>query len=129
MPFGHDPIGSIIYTSEYMMVLLAKNVRTPFSSPDITKVQDQSIIANFNEFDTYCGSYRICEESQTVIHTVETARSPSVIGTEYKRFFEFSGDKLVLSTVDPIVLGGLEWFCKLTWTRSEIFEIPGQIQE
>lgn len=50
----------------------------------------------FSGLMTYYGTYEIDEAKQTVTHHLEAAASPSLIGTDLVRRYEFSGNRVTL---------------------------------
>jgi hypothetical protein len=64
----------------------------------------------------YYGSYTVDEQARTVTHHVQGCSFPNYIGTDLKRLFNLSGDRLSLNTV-PEVEGGEEVTFFLVWER------------
>ena len=58
------------------------------------------------------------EEEGTVTHHLEGSLFPNWVGTDLKRFFEFSGNQLKLSTL-PMPMGGQQVTGVLLWERLE----------
>jgi hypothetical protein len=56
------------------------------------------------------------ERARTVTHHVEGATFPNWIGTDQRRTYELSGDRLTLST-PPMVRGGRRSTYVLVWER------------
>jgi hypothetical protein len=50
---------------------------------------------------SYFGTYDVDEPTRTVIHHVEMALNPAWPGTDLKRSYKFSGDRLTLSVMYP----------------------------
>jgi hypothetical protein len=74
--------------------------------------------AAFATYGAYFGTYRVKEKEGFVIHQVEGSLSPNFVGTDQKRFFEFTGDKLILRP-PPVVVDGEQRTTRLTWERIE----------
>ena len=66
---------------------------------------------------SYYGSYKLDADGSFVIHQVEGSLFPNWEGEGQKRFFEFSGDRLKLST-PPTPWGG-QVVGVLVWERIE----------
>jgi hypothetical protein len=52
--------------------------------------------AAFDGYQAYWGTYTVNEEEGTVTHHLEGSLFPNWVGTDRKRFFEISGDRLAL---------------------------------
>ena len=76
----------------------------------------EEIKAAFEGYGAYFGTYEIHEAEGFVIHHVEGSLFPNNVGTEQKRFFEFSGDKLILKP-PPRQVGGAQVAPRITWQR------------
>ena len=63
----------------------------------------------------YCGTYSVDEAGGFVVHHVELDLSPNRVGTDRKRFFTISGDRLVLRPAPPLPPGVKDW--TVTWQR------------
>jgi len=72
----------------------------------------------FEGFVGYYGAYEVDEEQGTVTHHLEGSSFPNWVGTDQRRFFEFSGSRLTLST-PPIAFGGQDVTGVLIWERAE----------
>jgi hypothetical protein len=62
----------------------------------------------------YCGPYEV--KGDKVIHHVEVSLFPNWVGTDQMRFFEFSGNRLTLST-PPFERGGIQHSAVMIWER------------
>ena len=51
-----------------------------------------------------------------IIHHLELSAFPNWVGTDQKRYFEFSGDRLTLKT-PPLTLSGRDQVHRLIWKR------------
>ena len=119
-PFGEDPFGMLIYTPEYMSVVLSTKERTPFGGQDLTDVAPEVLELSMNEFETYCGSYSIDSDQKLIKHCTHAAKNPGLIGKELIRKYELKSDNhLVLKTVDPMLVNEQLWQFKLEWKKVE----------
>ncbi len=118
-PLGESPFGSIVYTENYVMVLIAKSNRQKFSTEDFRDVPRAEVLADFPNYEAYCGTYDINAESNMIVHHLECSKVPNHISTDFRRHYSFRDNKLVLSTVDPVPLNGRDWAVELEWLREE----------
>ena len=100
-PFGEDAVGWIMYTADRRMSAhlmrrdrpLLKSERLRESTPE------ERAVAYLDHF-SYCGSYSLQLEAQTVTHHVEVSSSPNWVGTDRVRSFELEADSLTLSATN-----------------------------
>lgn len=118
-PLGTDPFGMLTYTEQYMMVFIASAARIPFSTVDIRAIPAGEILADFPEFETYCGSYAIDDGEKIITHHIENSKIPNHIGTEFHRRFSFRDGKLFLESTSSMLLHGEPWLFELAWSRKE----------
>ncbi|MFA3761710.1 lipocalin-like domain-containing protein [Yersinia sp. 2544 StPb PI] len=118
-PIGSEPFGMLTYTEQYMMVFIASGKRTQFSTEDIRAIPSEQIVADFPKFETYCGHYDVNHDKNIVTHFIENSKIPNQIGTEFRRYFIFEYDKLILKSTDGIFLNGESWLFELVWNREE----------
>ncbi|HKC03068.1 MAG TPA: lipocalin-like domain-containing protein [Sphingomicrobium sp.] len=111
---GAKARGYIIYTQTgQICAMLANTERRPWGLADRpTGVEAAAIPANMV---AYCGSYSVDEAGGFVVHHVELDISPNRTGTDRKRFFTVSGDRLVLRPAPPLPEGVQDW--TVTWVR------------
>lgn len=97
-PYGENLYGKLMYDDKgHMSVLLMRPNRAKFASGDIYNGTPEEIKMAFENFDAYCGTYKINTEKKTITHYIEGCRFPSWEGTEQVRYYEFSNNKLTLS--------------------------------
>jgi len=90
-PYGTEPIGRISYDrGGRMSAQWMRRDRKPGRGVETAQ-------ALLDEFDSYFGTFELDDSSQTVIHHVEGALNPNMIGTDRRRSYEFEGKRLVLS--------------------------------
>ena len=110
-------IGYIMYDATgHMAVQLMQPNRPKFVSGNLDKGSPEEIKAAFAGYGGYFGTYEIHEAEGFVIHKVEGSLFPNNVGTEQKRFFEFSGDKLILKP-PPLQVNGEQVSPRITWQR------------
>jgi hypothetical protein len=115
--YGVGSIGYIMYDATgHMAVQLMQPNRPQFASGDLDKGAPEEIKAAFEGYGAYFGTYEIHEAEGFVIHHVEGSLLPNNVGTEQKRFFEFSGDTLILKP-PPRQVSGEQVAPRITWQR------------
>lgn len=116
-PYGKEAIGSIMYDkSGCMSALISRNDRKILSENDFSLIPDKEKLELAKGFLAYSGKYEILDDR--ILHSVEISFIPNWISTSLVRFFEFSGDNLILST-PPVNLRGKEFVGYLTWRKAE----------
>jgi hypothetical protein len=97
-PYGKNPKGYVVYDETGHVTI--QMMRTPppakFASGDDNKPTPEEAKAAYEGYVAYFGTYTIDEASHSVIHHVEGSLSPSYIGTDQKRPFQLSGDRLII---------------------------------
>ena len=115
--YGAGTVGYIMYDATgHVAVQLMQPDRPKFASGDLDKGTSEEIKAAFDGYGAYFGTYEIHEAEGFVIHHVEGSLFPNNVGTEQKRFFEFSGDRLILKP-PPRQDGGEQVAPRITWQR------------
>jgi hypothetical protein len=99
-PLGQDAAGILIYTREGFMS--GQVMKRGHTSPA--------------DYIAYCGSFHLDLAAGEVVHRVEASLHAKWVGTEQRRRYRFSGDKLILSTIAHRN-GGRVTF-RLTWRRA-----------
>jgi len=98
-PFGEDAKGQITYDEkDNMAVQIMKNNIPQFLSEDPLKAQPEEMIVAYDGFIAYCGYYEVNLNSNQVVHQIEISSFPNWVGQNQIRYYEFKGDKLILST-------------------------------
>ncbi len=116
-PLGTDAVGRITYdTAGHMLCQLVRLDRPAFASGDQWGGTPEETKAAFQGCIAYFGTYEVNEQEGTVIHHVEGSLFPNWVGTDQRRFFEFSGKQLTLTT-PPIPAGGQQATARLVYER------------
>jgi len=116
-PWGENPGGLIIYTSEgYISAQIMTAGRPDFASKDHMRGTDAEIRAAFEGYQAYYGTYDIDTTAGIVNHRVTGSVFPNLIGHNLKRYYEFSGNRLTLRT-PPMKMGGSTVTGVLVWER------------
>ena len=116
-PRGKNPIGMLMYnaTGHVSAQIMPPN-RPAFASGDHLKGTPEEIKSAFKGYIAYYGTYEVNEEEGTVTHHVVSSLFPNRIGKPLRRFFEFSGNRLMLRTMP---MGGEQLTGVLAWERAE----------
>nr|WP_308738062.1 lipocalin-like domain-containing protein [Serratia fonticola] len=116
-PLGVAPFGMLTYTEDYMMVFIAADERTRFTTDDIRAIPPEQIITDFSKFETYCGYYDVDFDEKIISHRIENSKYPNQIGTVLCRKFNFKRDQLILRSIDSLLLNNTHWLFELLWNR------------
>jgi len=118
-PYGRDAVGILMYDANgHFSAQVMRSDRPAFASGDPFEGTPKEIKSAFEGFIAYYGAYEVNQEKGTLTHHVEGSSFPNWVGTEQKRFFEFSGNRLTAST-PPILWGGQYITAVLIWERAE----------
>ncbi len=112
--FGPNGIGYLMYTDAKRMCAVLVNPARP-KWVDSSNPTEQELRSAMDGLGAYCGTYDVDAEEGSVVHHVELDKVPNMIGTDRKRFFTFTGNRLVLRLAPPLPEGVLE--SSLTWER------------
>jgi hypothetical protein len=116
-PMGPDADGWIMYDGKgHMCVQLTRANRPKFASNNFLGGTPEEIKSAFEGYFAYCGTYEVNEKEGFVVHHLKLSMYPNWIGTDQKRFFEFSGDRLTLKT-PPFQQAGEQLILRLVWER------------
>jgi hypothetical protein len=114
-PMGPTPQGLLIYAADgWMSAMLATPGRDRFAGADPLGGTPEEAHRAMASCHAYCGRWRI--EGESVVHTVELALYPNMVGTEQVRHFRFDGHHLALKT-PPLTRKGASGIAELTWVR------------
>lgn len=116
LPFGDDAQGTIMYTPNgYMNAVLHRGSRGPVSTQYVLQAPAEEKAELFTSFMCYGGPFRI--EGDDVIHVVEFALNPDLVGNEQLRHVHIDGDNLTLTGEEKIEAAGLSRFHKVQWRK------------
>ena len=118
-PFGHHPVGQLIYTDDgHMAEVISRAGRSKFASADPLAGTPAEIKEAFEGMEAFAGTYEVDETDAIVTHRALVSRLPNWEGGAERRQFKHDGNRLVLST-PPVLARGTEWVLTLTWKRCE----------
>ncbi len=116
-PLGEDALGQVLFTeSGYMSGQLMRRDRIGFASGDQSSGSPEEIKAALEGYVSYYGPFELDLEQQKLITHVEGSMFPNWVGIDQERFFELSGDQLILKTT-PFAFGDEEFVGVLVWER------------
>ena len=96
-PFGDDAVGQIVYDAQgYMMVEIMKKERKLFASNDLLNGSVEEILAAYNGFVSYSGTYFIDVVAKKVVHHIHISSFPNWVGQDQVRFYDVQDDFLTL---------------------------------
>jgi len=114
-PFGRDATGYVIYNEDgYVTFTIMGPNRSRFASADMRAGSLEDKRAAFDTYFAYLGTYEV--KGDKIVHHVELSLFPNWTGGDQERFFEFSGDQLILRT-PPLALGGAPRTLRIVWQR------------
>jgi len=119
-PMGTNPKGIIMYTPDgFMSAQLAKPDRKPFASGDWFEATDAEFKDEATSYVAYTGPFHVDEEKQTLTHSMFISLFPNWIGQTQPRVVRQEGDRLYLSTANPISTSGKIVNSHLEWRRAD----------
>jgi hypothetical protein len=117
-PFGRNTVGIAMLDADgrYSAQIMRPDLPA-FASGDRLKGSPAEVESAFKGSFAYFGTYEVNQEKHTLTLHVEGSTFPNWVGTEQKRFFEFSGNRMSLTT-QPILTGGKQVTGFLIWERA-----------
>jgi hypothetical protein len=116
-PLGEDALGQAIFTETgYMSGQLMRANRPKFAADNQALGTQEEIQQAFQGYVAYYGRCDVDVAQKTITTHVEGSMYPNWVGGEQIRFFELTGDRLVLRT-PTINLGEEKVIGVLTWQR------------
>ena len=111
-PYGEKPVGRITYDrAGRMSAQLMKPGRKQVSQGAIRDATIEEMREAVTGFTAYYGKFDVDTAAGVVIHHVEAALTPRWVGTDLKRAYEFSGNRLTLTATDS------DGVIRLVWER------------
>ncbi len=104
-PYGEKALGYLIYHPDGYMsatVMSAERPRLATATRPFALSPEEASMVLKTMGSAYCGTYEFRDES-TVIHHVEAALIPNMIGQDEVRPFELKGNRLYVYTLRPPV--------------------------
>jgi hypothetical protein len=117
-PLGRDAVGiAMLDANGHYSAQITRPALPAFASGDRLKGTPAEIRSAFEGSFAYFGTYEVNQEEHTLTLHVGGSTFPNWVGTAQKRFFEFSGNRVTLTT-QPITVGGKQVTGVLTWERA-----------
>ena len=113
-PRGRQPRGLIIYDATGHMAAQLMNDERPKDAS--ANASPDEVRAALRTYTAYFGTYTIDERDKSVTHHREGDVNPQGVGVDAKRFYEFKGDRLIL-TPPPTEVNGEKRTTRITWER------------
>ena len=118
-PFGEHPLGFILYTPDgYMSAQLQRLDRTRFAGGDLRRATAEEYAIAGSSYLAYSGRYFVDECEHRVSHEMAVSFFPNWLGQRQVRLVELNGERLQLSTCEPLRCGGVLKKATLTWRRA-----------
>jgi hypothetical protein len=115
--YGDHPVGVISYDkSGHMSVHLMTPHRVNFEKADKALCTAAEAEAAIRSYDAYFGTYEVDEVRKIITHHVIGSLLPNWSGTAQPRFYDFSGNRLILTTKE-ILYAGRKVRGFMTWQR------------
>jgi hypothetical protein len=116
-PFGAVPEGLLVYSADgHMSAAMQRPGRARLSRADPNAVGDAEKAAAFAGYLQYSGTWSVADGD--VVHAVELAMNPNLIGTRQVRHVLLEGDRLELGAVEPLEAPGLVRRHRIVWRRA-----------
>ncbi len=119
-PLGEEPKGIILYTPDgFMSAQLARPRRKPFASGDWFEASDAEFREQATSYIAYTGPFHVDEETQQLTHSMFISLFPNWTGQTQPRIVRQQGDRLFLSSANPISTSGKIVTSHLEWRRAD----------
>ena len=114
LPFGADAVGLLTYTADgHMSACIMAGGRAPFPTPNPRDAAAEERARAYDGYFSYAGRWRL--SGRRVLHDVEIALNPAMVGSTQVRDARRSGRRIELSALEA-VRGGTR-FHRLLWER------------
>ena len=116
-PFGAVPQGLLMYLADgHMSAAMQRPGRARLSRSDPNAVSDAEKAAAFSGYLQYSGTWSVA--GGNVVHAVELAMNPNLIGTRQVRHVALEGDQLELGAEEPLEAPGQVRRHRIVWRRA-----------
>ena len=112
--YGPGGVGYLIYTEAKRMCVIVMDPSRPAWKNEAAPTEAE-VRSAMNGLMAYCGTYEVNAEQGFIVHHIEADKVPNKVGTSQKRYFEFSGSRLLLRPAPPLPEGVAEYV--ITWER------------
>jgi len=116
-PFGAAPEGLLMYTADgHMSAAMQRPGRARLSRADPNAVSDAEKATAFAGYLQYSGTWSVADGN--VVHAVELAINPNLIGTRQVRHVSLEHDRLELRAEEPLESPGQVRRHRILWRRT-----------
>ena len=116
-PFGAVPEGLLMYSADgHMSAALQRPGRARLSRADPGAVSDAEKATAFAGYLQYSGTWSVA--GGDVVHAVELAMNPNLVGTRQVRHVSLDGDRLELGAEEPLEAPGQVRRHRILWRRA-----------
>ena len=116
-PFGDDAAGLIVYAADgHMSVVLRRRERLADRRAGAPELSEHDKAFCFSSYMHYAGRWHV--EGNEVVHVIEHALHPDLVGTRQRRRVELRGDELELSGDERIDAAGSLRAHRVSWRRA-----------
>ncbi len=116
-PFGPAPDGLLLYTPDgHLSAAMQRPARLRLSRADPNAVSDAEKAAAFSGYLHYAGTWSVADGC--VVHAVELAMNPNLIGTRQVRHVRLVGDVLELAADEPLESRAGMRHHRIVWRRA-----------
>lgn len=113
-PYGADPAGLLVYAPDGGMAAVVSERRRPLlPTPSPRRAPAEALASAYLGSFSYAGRWRV--EGGEVVHAVEVAQNPALVGTEQRRTVLLDGAALALVAQESA--GGATRTHTLRWRR------------
>jgi hypothetical protein len=117
-PWGQDPVGSLIYTSDgHMSGVISQRERPRFAGEDILEGSPDELAQAARSYLSYGGTYTIRDD--VVIHHVLFSLFPNWVGQEQIRYIDAIKDDTLVLRTPPLIGGERAGAGYLIWERAK----------
>jgi len=112
--YGPGGIGYILYSDTGRVCVVNIDPSRPKWASESVPT-DAELRSAMKGVIAYAGRYEVNAEQGYVIHHIEVDAVPNRVGSSAKRFFEFTGNRLILRPAPPHPEGVADY--RITWER------------
>ncbi|MEP7117172.1 MAG: lipocalin-like domain-containing protein [Acidobacteriota bacterium] len=113
--FGASPKGLFIFTEDGHTAVQIVNPERPATT--LAKATDDEVRELSRSYLAYFGSFDVDEATRKIVVHTTNDLNPINSGTDQIRFFELTGDVLVLQPAPAALPGGDQQVSRITWHR------------
>jgi Lipocalin-like domain len=112
--YGPGGIGYILYSDTGRVCVVNINPSRPKWAKGSAPTEAE-LRAAMDGIVAYAGRFEVNAEQGYIIHHIEMDAVPNRVGSSAKRFFEFTGNRLILRPEPPLPPGVSDY--RITWER------------